>query len=46
MFLASGIATCVLHYVLVQGIIDEVNLPLGNCDTSIYEETMNETERS
>jgi hypothetical protein len=31
---------CIGHYVLLQGAMDEVAFPLGNCDTSIYEELM------
>lgn len=34
--------SCIGHYVLLQGVIDEVNLPLANCDTSMYEESMGE----
>jgi hypothetical protein len=43
--LIAGIALvvgCIGHYVLLQGVIDEVNLPLANCDTSMYEELLSE----
>jgi hypothetical protein len=33
---------CVGHHLLIQGVIDEVNYPLGNCDTSMFEEVMEE----
>jgi hypothetical protein len=41
-FIVSIIIGCVGHHILIQGVIDEISYPLGNCDTSIFEEVMEE----
>ena len=40
-----AVATLVVRHLVVGGVCDEVEVPLGNCDTSMFEETLSEVEK-
>ena len=39
------VATLVVRHLIVGGVCDEVEVPLGNCDTSMLEEIKSEVEK-
>ena len=40
-----AVATLVIRHLVVGGVCDEVEFPLGNCDTSMLEENLSEVEK-
>ena len=42
---AVAVASLVVRHLIVKGVCDEFDYPLGNCDTSMLEEIKSEVEK-